>query len=124
MGKSTICIGKNKDADQLCSSNCTLLISIFVFAIRIVQFLFFLNPKFPTSSYLLCLYSLVCFGPGRKSKLLVFSCTGSIGDLTNFRSSLTGMINIFSGGNCAVYSSIQLSNSGTQSGLNSVFAKI
>ena len=33
------------------------LISAFVFATRIVQFLYFLNPKFPASSHLLCLYS-------------------------------------------------------------------
>ena len=31
------------------------LINIFVFTTRIVQFLFFLNPKFPASSHLLCL---------------------------------------------------------------------
>ena len=42
------------------------LISAFVFATRIVQFLFFLNPKFSASSHLLCLYSLVCVGPVRK----------------------------------------------------------
>ena len=39
------------------------LISAFVFATRIVQFLYFLNPKFPVSSHLLCLYSPVCVGP-------------------------------------------------------------
>ena len=42
------------------------LISAFVFATRIVHFLFFLNPKFQASSLLLCLYSPVCVGPGRK----------------------------------------------------------
>ena len=36
------------------------LISIFDFATRIVQFLFFLNPKFQASSLLLCLYRSVC----------------------------------------------------------------
>ena len=35
------------------------LISTFVFATRIVQFLYFLNTKFPVSSHLLCLYSPV-----------------------------------------------------------------
>ena len=35
------------------------LISPFAFAARIVQFLFFLNPKFPASVDVLCLYSLV-----------------------------------------------------------------
>ena len=58
MGKPTICIGENKDADQL--------ISAFVFAPRIVQFLFFLNPKFQASSLLLCLYRPVCVGPVQK----------------------------------------------------------
>ena len=58
MGKPTICIGENKDADQLISS--------IVFATQIVQFLFFLNPKFQASSCLLWLYSPVCVGPVRK----------------------------------------------------------
>ena len=40
MGKPTICICENTDADQL----------PFVFATRIVQFLFYLNPKFQASS--------------------------------------------------------------------------
>ena len=39
------------------------LISAFVFATQIVQFINFLNPKFPVSSILLCLNSLVCVGP-------------------------------------------------------------
>ena len=43
------------------------LISAFVFATQIVQFLFFLNPKFHASSHLLCLNSSVCVRPGRKS---------------------------------------------------------
>ena len=48
MGKPTICIGENKDADQLAVT--AKLISAFVFATRIVQFLFYLNPKFQASS--------------------------------------------------------------------------
>ena len=51
--------------------------SAFVLATRIVQSLFFLNPKFEASSHLLCLYSPACVGPGQKPKLLVFSRTGS-----------------------------------------------
>ena len=39
MRKQTMCIGENKGADQLRGK----LISAFVFATRIVQFLFFLN---------------------------------------------------------------------------------
>ena len=42
------------------------LISAFVFATRIVQFLCYLNPKFQASSSFLCLYRLVCVGPVRK----------------------------------------------------------
>ena len=48
------CICENKDADQLHST--AKLISAFVFATRIVQFLFYLNPKFQVSSHLLWLY--------------------------------------------------------------------
>ena len=42
------------------------LISAFVFATRIVQFLFYLNPKFQASSSFLCFYGLVCVRPFRK----------------------------------------------------------
>ena len=45
MGKPTICIAENKCADQLRSA--------FVFTRRIVQFLFFLIPKFLASNHLL-----------------------------------------------------------------------
>ena len=53
------------------------LISTFVFATRIVQSLYFLNPKFQGSSHLLWLYSLICVGPGRKPRRPVFSQRGS-----------------------------------------------
>ena len=65
MGKTTICIGENKDADQLRGT--AKLISAFVFATRIVQFLFYLNPKFQASSSFLCFYSSVCARPVRKT---------------------------------------------------------
>ena len=52
------------------------LISAFVFATRKVQFLVYLNSKFQASSLLLCLYRLVCIGPGRKPQRPVFSCRG------------------------------------------------
>ena len=42
------------------------LINAFVFSTRIVQFLFFLKPKFQVSSHLLCLYSSVCVRTVRK----------------------------------------------------------
>ena len=60
MRKQAFCIYENKDAVT------AQLISVFVFAIRIVQSLFFLNQKFQASSHLLWLYSPVCVGPGRK----------------------------------------------------------
>ena len=53
------------------------LIRAFVFASRIVQSLYFLNPKFQASSHLLWLYSPVCLGPGRKHRRPVFSERGS-----------------------------------------------
>ena len=77
MGKPTICIGENKGADQLRGNREADLISAFVFTTRIVQFLFFLNPKFQVSSHLLCLYRLVCVRPGRKPRRPVFSHRGS-----------------------------------------------
>ena len=51
------------------------LISSFVFATQIVQFLYFLNPNFPASSDL-CLYCTVRFMSDlfeKKTTLLVFS---------------------------------------------------
>ena len=54
MRKSTFCICENKGPGQLTVK----LISTFVFAMWIEQFLYFLNPKFPASILLLCLYSL------------------------------------------------------------------
>ena len=64
MGKPTICIGENKGADQFAET--AKLISTFVFATRIVQFLFYLNTKFQASSSFLCLYRSVCVRPDRK----------------------------------------------------------
>ena len=63
--KPTFCICETKDADQLRGVTAKL-ISAFVFATWIVQFLIFLNPKCPTSSPLQCLYSPVCVEPVRK----------------------------------------------------------
>ena len=68
MGKPTICLGENKGADQL-----RRYYSAFVFATRIVQFLFYLTPKFQVSSLPLCLYSPVCVGPVRKPHRCFFS---------------------------------------------------
>ena len=48
------CIRENKDALQL--------ISAFVFAAQVVQSLYFLNPTFQVSKYLLWLNSPICVG--------------------------------------------------------------
>ena len=77
MRKPDFCICENKDADQLRGTETAKLISAFVFAIRIVQFLYYLNPKFQASSHILWLYSPVCVGPGRKPRRPVFSQRGS-----------------------------------------------
>ena len=53
------------------------LISAFVFATQIVQFFFFLNPKFQASNCIQWLHSPVCVGPGRKPRRPVFSQRGS-----------------------------------------------
>ena len=68
MGKPTIGIGENKDADQLRGNPEAdqRLCFRYVFATRIVQFLFYFNPKFQASSSFLCLYRPVCVGPVRK----------------------------------------------------------
>ena len=60
MKKTTICIGENKDTVT------AKLISAFVFATRIVQFLLYLNSKFQVFSSFLCLYRSVCVGPVRQ----------------------------------------------------------
>ena len=67
-----------KTKTQISSAVAAQLISIFVFAIRIVQSLFYLNPKFQVSSHHLWLYSPVCVGRGRKPRRPVFSQRGSI----------------------------------------------
>ena len=71
--KTGFCICENKDADQLRGK-----ISAFVFATRIVESLYFLNPKFQAPSHLLWLYRPVCIGPVRKPRRPVFSQRGSI----------------------------------------------
>ena len=51
MGKPTICICENKDADSFAVT--VMLISTFVFGTWIVQFLFYVYPKVQASSVLL-----------------------------------------------------------------------
>ena len=66
-----------KTKTQISCAVTAQLISALVFAIRIVQSLYYLNPKSQASSHLLWLYSLVCVGPGRKPRRPVFSQRGS-----------------------------------------------
>ena len=66
-----------KTKTQISCAVTAQLISAFVFALRIVQSLYFLNPKFKASSYLLWLHSPVCVGPGPKPRRPVFSQRGS-----------------------------------------------
>ena len=73
--KLAFCICESKDAISFAVT--AKLISAFVFAIRIVQSLYYINPKFQASSNLLWPYSLVCVGPGRKPRRPVFSQRGS-----------------------------------------------
>ena len=66
-----------KTKTQISCAVTAQLISAFVFAIRIVQSLYYLNPKFKASSHLLWLYRPVFVGPGRKPRRSVFSQRGS-----------------------------------------------
>ena len=65
-----------KTKTQISFAVTTKLISAFVFAIRIVQSLYYRHPKFQTSSHLLWLYRPVCVGSGRKPRRPVFSQRG------------------------------------------------
>ena len=67
---------RRKQMAQISFAVTAKLISAFVFTTRIVQFLFYLNPKFQASSSFLCLYRSVCVGPVRYT-LLVFPRGGS-----------------------------------------------
>ena len=70
MRKPAFCICENKDADQLRGNR--EADQRLCFRLSLV----FLNPKCQASSGLLCLYSLVCVGPGRKPRRPVFSERG------------------------------------------------
>ena len=79
MGNQRFALILRKQKTQISCAVTAKLISAFVFATRIVLFLFFLHvyPKFQASRFRLSMYGLVCVGPGRQPKLFVFSCTGS-----------------------------------------------
>ena len=55
-----------KTKPQISCAVTAQVISAFVFATRIVQFLFFLNPKFQACTQLLWLHRPVCVGHGWK----------------------------------------------------------
>ena len=69
------------------------LISVFVFATRIVQFLFYLIPKFQASSSFLCLYRLVCVRPVLKQHCCFFHEAAQFTQLIHY-SSLRFMCNL------------------------------
>ena len=71
------------------------LISGFVFATRIVQSLFFLNPKFQASSHLVWLTSPVCVGPGRNPRRPVFLERGSNYKLTSCGQWVAMVVTVF-----------------------------
>ena len=83
MRRPAFCICENKDADQLRGNR--EADRRLVFATRIVQSLYFLDPKFQASSRILWLYNPVCVGPGRKPRRPVFSERGSyeLAEITN-----------------------------------------
>ena len=66
IGMGTAVITDNPDNPAVTAQQ----ISAFVFATRIVHFLFYLNPKYQASSLFLWLHSLVCVGTCQKTKLL------------------------------------------------------
>ena len=85
------------------------LISGFVFATWIVQSLFYLNPKFQASSYLLWVYSRVCVRPGRKPRRPVFSQRGSnikCSELLTIKCTFVRTINLVYKGGALTYGSL------------------
>ena len=70
MRKPDFCICENKDADQLRGNHEADQRLCFR---KIVQSLYYVNPKSQASSHLLWLYSPVYVGPGRKPRRPVFS---------------------------------------------------
>ena len=75
MRKPAFSIYENKGTDKIRGNR--EVISAFVFATQIVQSLYFLNPKFKASSYLLWLNNPVCVRPDEKPRRPFFSHRGS-----------------------------------------------
>ena len=65
MGKQTICIGENKDADQLRGNRESDQRLCFRY-LDSTMLLLSKTKIFPFSSHLLCLYSLICVGSVQK----------------------------------------------------------
>ena len=82
MRKPAFCICETKT--QISFAVTTKLISAFDFATRILQSLYFLNPKFQASSHLLWLYRPICVRPDRKPRRPVFSQRGSYNNAKQF----------------------------------------
>ena len=78
MRKPCFCFAYAKTKALISFAVTAKLISAFVSATWIVQYLYFLNKKFQVSSHLLWLHSPVYVGPGRKPRRQVFSRRGSI----------------------------------------------
>ena len=66
IGCNTIIYKRYQERVTVIKESWGVSISAFVFATRIVQFLFYLNPKFKAYSSFLCLYRPVGVGPVRK----------------------------------------------------------
>ena len=79
MRKPTICIGKNKAADQLHSNLEADQCLCFI-----VQYLYFLNSKFSASSHLLSFYSSVCVEPVRKASWFSHINAADFSNVYNF----------------------------------------
>ena len=88
MRKPTFCIYA-KTKTQISLAVTAKLISAFVFAIWIVEYLFFLNTKFQASSHQVAVRPGLC-QTWSESTLLVFSCCGSkhLGTMKNLRRGL------------------------------------
>ena len=76
--EKTVFFAYAKTKTQISFAVTAKLISAFVFASRIVQFLSYLNSNFQASSHHLWLHSPICVGPGRKPRRPVFSGRGSV----------------------------------------------
>ena len=75
--KPTFCICENKDADQLRGTREADQRLCFRYLDSTIPLL--PNPKFPASSHLQWLYSLVCVRPGQNPNCWFFSRRGSFG---------------------------------------------